>query len=245
MAVRATEATMTSSAIECDEEDMTAAARTIVESIRCQGGLFLQELRGSRVAWDILSDSDAIQKTTDKLIEKQTNGALIPNGSDSETNSGTDLGPNDVVIGRGFRFHDHVGNEKYKQLVESCLERYRTSGGPSTAKYIIGIIHERGGRFFGYVSDQEVKLIPREMVIQKVISALAYQKLKKRREAQPWIVKGPNHLTPAPPTRLSRPSPPPPLPPSHFHPSHYRYNYQAQPQPYYFPPTYPHGYGPL
>lgn len=255
--------------IDCDENSKTTVARKIVQNIRSRGGFFLKEVSGSQVGWSVLREDEAIKKTETmlcsmkKMMKIRPASTSIEDSADSveedidvevdveasksnvdskemdskskvdskemnsETESEIELGPDDVLIARrGSPFFDHVGNTKFKQIVESCLDRYRASGGPETAKYVIGIIHGRGGRFLDYVSDQEGKWMqmPREKAIQKVISALAYQKLKKRNAEkkcpQPLEEKHKvptsnvtrNHLPPLPPVSVQQPPPPPPPP---------------------------------
>lgn len=59
-------------------------------------------------------------------------------------------GPNDVLVGRGKLCQDHIGNVRYRSLVEKYKDRYdRSSSFDKTAIafMIIKIIHESTGRF--------------------------------------------------------------------------------------------------
>lgn len=63
-----------------------------------------------------------------------------------EENKEIALGPHDIVVApEGSTLRNHIGNQKFKWLTESCLERYRKEGGQATAKDIVKLIHGRGG----------------------------------------------------------------------------------------------------
>ena len=137
----------------------------------------------------------------------------------------------------GSTLRNHIGNQKFKWLTESCLERYRKEGGQATAKDIVKLIHGRGGRFLQCDTDQGSKSkfveVPDENAIRIVTCALDQVSMSLKISKDVPQRQPPQLVPPRPP--------PPPPPPPYFYPD--QYNYQAQ-QPSFYPTTYPYGYDP-
>ncbi|KAG7338204.1 hypothetical protein IV203_025116 [Nitzschia inconspicua] len=57
---------------------------------------------------------------------------------------------NDVLFGRGKRFQNHVGNQRFRTLIEDCLPSYDKASKEQKTKIaqeIVGIVHQARGRF--------------------------------------------------------------------------------------------------
>jgi len=73
-------------------------------------------------------------------------------------------GNNDVLLGRGKSFQDHAGNVRFRYLIEQHHVDYETvvkNEKTAVALKILGLVHERGGRFLtaselGWVEVDEV-----------------------------------------------------------------------------------------
>ena len=59
-------------------------------------------------------------------------------------------GRNDVIFGRGKKYHQHLGNIRYRGLVEDCKEKYDNASRDEKKRIteeIVGIVKETTGRF--------------------------------------------------------------------------------------------------
>ena len=59
----------------------------------------------------------------------------------------------DVLLGRGKGYFNHVGNVRYRNLIDDLHSRYENATRDEKqqlAKEVVGIVHELGGRFLKY-----------------------------------------------------------------------------------------------
>ena len=85
-------------------------------------------------------------------IASTFSGATNPIGASSAPNVGDSMEPDDedVVFGKGRRIQELPGNVRYRQIIDSHLQRYNEASKFSKteiAESIIRLIHESGGRF--------------------------------------------------------------------------------------------------
>lgn len=96
-------------------------------------------------------------------------------------------GENDVLLGRGRPFINHIGNRRYRELVKSRKEDYRNSSRSRAksmiAQEILECIRERGGRFLQLVTSEtrdEDPNIPRAPRLWSITSRdVALSKIKQ------------------------------------------------------------------
>ena len=88
------------------------------------------------------------RKAKDKIL--QTTGC----GIDFD---GIDIpGPNDVLLGRGKPFRDHIGNQRLRSIVDQYREEYdqaKFGGKPAIAEKVIEHVHAQRGRFLKQSKD--------------------------------------------------------------------------------------------
>ena len=110
---------------------------------------------------------------------------------------GQDIGEHDVLLGRDKRSHSHVGNKRFRELIQAFRKeyqdaRFRREKNRITLQIIHIIVSIRGGRFLKYDEPQnEWRAVGRSERYEKVSHALrsarepaGYRSLKKQRAIQ-------------------------------------------------------------
>jgi hypothetical protein len=103
------------------------------------------------------------------------------------------VGPNDVLCGRGAPTNYHPGNEYFRDLVKEYQSTYLTSkraDKPFVASHIVNIIQSRGGRFLRRYKRNGVSWERGHFVWVEVDPQKAYEKAcQALREGAPGIRK--------------------------------------------------------
>lgn len=87
---------------------------------------------------------------------------------------GEDIHPNDVLLGRGKHAVDHLGNAKFRKLVDAYLRKYEEAERfekTCIAEAIVGIIHDSQGRFLKKGTGSDWEEIDRTEARKKVAHA--------------------------------------------------------------------------
>jgi hypothetical protein len=99
----------------------------------------------------------------------------------NEANNGAILypTPDDVLIGRGTPYQDHVGNVRLSRLIEILLDKYRACASDNFAKtclsmHVIKTVQDYGGRFVQQTS-QGWSVADDSVARQKVSSAFRFR----------------------------------------------------------------------
>lgn len=109
-------------------------------------------------------------------------------GSHEEVNQ---VGPNDVLCGRGAPTNYHPGNEYFRELVKQYQNQYLASkraDKPFVASHIVNIVQSRGGRFLRRYKRNGVSWERGHFVWVEVDPQKAYEKAcQALREGAPEI----------------------------------------------------------
>ena len=93
----------------------------------------------------------------------------------------------DVVFGRGRQIQDHIGNLKYRYLIDQSRSKYdeasRVDGRTSIAETIVSNIQARGGRFLKNDSMGWEEVPLREARIKVTMAFRSKRKLAKKADA--------------------------------------------------------------
>ncbi|KAL3904854.1 MAG: hypothetical protein SGILL_009908 [Bacillariaceae sp.] len=92
---------------------------------------------------------------------------------------------NDVLFGRGKRYQNHVGNQRFRKLIDDCLPTYDNASKEQKTKIaqeIVGIVHQARGRFLKDDGAGWVQVTDLHMLRQKV--AHAFRGLRSQKQMQ-------------------------------------------------------------
>lgn len=114
------------------------------------------------------------------MISKMSKKESIASGSSMESSTGviTELGYNDVLLGRGAASINYVGNVIFREIVKEKRVEYLSTARRQTkddiAKSIIDIVRSRNGRFLRKVPGDQIAwvAVENERIIEKVKQSL-------------------------------------------------------------------------
>jgi hypothetical protein len=92
---------------------------------------------------------------------------------------------NDVLFGRGKRYQNHVGNQRFRMLIDDCLLTYDKAGKEQKTKIaqeIVGIVHQARGRFLKDDGAGWAQVTDIHLLRQKV--AHAFRGLRSQKQMQ-------------------------------------------------------------
>ena len=92
---------------------------------------------------------------------------------------------NDVLFGRGKRYQNHIGNQRFRKLIDDCLSTYDKASKEQKTKIaqeIVGIVHQARGRFLKDDGAGWVQVTDLHMLRSKV--AHAFRGLRSQKQMQ-------------------------------------------------------------
>jgi hypothetical protein len=92
---------------------------------------------------------------------------------------------NDVLFGRGKRYQNHIGNQRFRKLIDDCLSTYDKASKEQKTKIaqeIVGIVHQARGRFLKDDGAGWVQVTDLHTLRQKV--AHAFRGLRSQKQMQ-------------------------------------------------------------